>query len=310
MPKKIPVPFNQGYLPAGAVHQLYFAEHGVPDGPAWLVLHGGPGSGCKPSMLDWFDLARQRVVLLDQRGAGNSLPHGEIRDNRTPDLVGDIEALRQHLRIARWMLAGGSWGATLAVCYAGCYPQAVGGMVLRGMFLASRKETAWFFQSLQALVPVAWRALTAGWPTAQKQAVLQTLTAKLQSVSPREQDAAARRWGDYEDAIMRAMTGTGPAADAGENRIAKYRVQAHYLSNDCFISPRALFRRARRAARIPTIVLHGTHDWICPPENALRLTRFMPAADLRWIEKGTHAASDPAIGAALRQAIRDLRHAE
>src|SRR4051794_22140303 len=111
MPKQLPSPFHEGYLPTDEGHQLYFAEYGRPDARVSLILHGGPGSGCKPSMLDWFDLSQHRVILLDQRGAGRSLPAGKIDNNRTWDLVEDIERLRKHLRISRWMLIGGSWGA-------------------------------------------------------------------------------------------------------------------------------------------------------------------------------------------------------
>lgn len=262
-------------------------------------------------MLDWFDLMQHRVVLFDQRGAGRSLPSGAIENNRTWDLVQDMERLRTHLRVSRWMLVGGSWGATLALCYAGRFPGSVRALVLRNTFLAGRRETEWLFQSLRAMAPAAWDRLTLGWTASQKKCVLQTLTAMLHSVSLREQTEGARRWGEYEEAIMQAMTcGNAGTAVTGDPRwINKYQVQSHYLSNDCFISQRALFRCALRTARIPAIVLHGTHDWICPPENAMRLTRFMPRAELRWVGKGTHTPDDPLIAQALRRAIQDLQDA-
>jgi proline iminopeptidase len=310
-PPPASAPFHDGYLPVGGTHQLYFAEYGQSDAPPVVVLHGGPASGCKPSMLQNFDLAQQRVVLFDQRGAGKSLPHGEIRNNNTWKLVSDLERLRRHLGISRWMVVGGSWGGTLAICYAGSYPAAIRALVLRGVFLASTREVDWFFQALRALVPNGWDSLTCGWTIAQKRSVFQTLTTKLHSVSPQEQADAARRWGEYEEAVMRAMMG-GPSSPVGFDVgwINKYRLQAHYLANACFVSQRTLFRCARHTVGIPTIMLHGTHDWICPPENATRLIRFMSHADLRWIEKGTHTSSDPAICEALRVAIRDLQHAQ
>lgn len=308
MPAQTPRPFHEGYLPVGGKHQLYFAEYGQPDARASLVLHGGPGSGCKPSMLDWFDLAQNRVVLLDQRGAGRSIPSGETKCNQTRDLVQDLEQLRAHLNLSRWMVVGGSWGATLALCYAGQYPEVVRALILRGAFLASRREVDWFFQSLKVLVPIGWKNLTMGWTTLQKQNVLQTLIAMLHSVSQQEQQEAARRWGVYEDAVMQKMTGRYSAPpEFDPNWSNKYRVQSHYLGNDCFIRQKLLFRQAQRTAPIPTIVLHGTHDWICPPENAVRLMRFLPHAELRWIARGTHSHADPAIGQALRQAIQDLQ---
>jgi proline iminopeptidase len=309
MPTHIPLPFNEGWLPVGGGHQLYFAEYGQPAGPAAVVLHGGPGSGCRPSMLEWFDLAQQRVVLFDQRGAGRSIPHGETRRNCTQDLVEDIERLRVHLHISRWLVVGGSWGATLALCYAGRYPQALSGLILRGTFLASRREINWFFQSLRALVPDAWARLTQGWTVSQKAAVLQSLTLLLQSDTLQEQTDGATRWGAYEDAVIRAMTGSGSAAvEFDQSWVGKYRVQAHYLSQGCFVSERELFRCARRTAGIPVIVLHGTHDWVCPPENAVRVMRFMPHAELRWIEQGTHTAGDERVMEALRAAVGDMCH--
>lgn len=303
------VPTRQGHLPVGDAHQLYFAEYGQAAAPAVVVLHGGPGSGCKPFMLEWFDLTQQRVVLFDQRGAGTSLPSGETANNRTCDLVEDIEHLRRHLRIGRWLVVGGSWGATLGVCYAGRYPHALRGLILRGVFLASQRELEWFFQSMRALVPDAWARLTAGWTAARKQSVLQSLTAMLQSVTLEEQEDAARRWGEYEEAVVQAMTGVrAPLPPFMDAWVTKYRLQSHYLSEGCFTSERSLFRCARRAAQVPTILLHGTHDWICPPENATRLARFMRHAELRWIANGTHVASDPAVREALRRAIQDLQH--
>jgi proline iminopeptidase len=301
-------PFNEGHLPVGDQHHLYFAEYGQPDAPAAVVLHGGPGSCCKPSMLDWFDLSRQRVILFDQRGAGRSLPPGLLAHNTTAELVQDIERLRLQLQIGQWLVVGGSWGATLALSYAGRYPHALSGLVLRGVFLASIRETDWFFQSLRALAPHAWERLTAGWSTTQKNHVLSSLTHLLHAGTPEQQQEAAWRWACYEEGVMQAMMGLPESStgDFSSTLLAKFRLQSHYLSQGCFVSERALFRCAHKAARVPTIILHGSHDWICPPENALRLQKFMPQAELRWINKGTHVAADPAIAAALRQAIRDL----
>jgi proline iminopeptidase len=311
MPKPASAPFHDGHLPVGDGHCLYFAEYGCADAPAALVLHGGPGSGCNGGMLDWFDLSRQRVVLFDQRGAGRSTPAALLAHNRTADLLDDIERLRGHLRIARWLVVGGSWGATLGLLYAGRHPQRLSGLVLRGTFLASPREMTWFFQSLRALAPQAWAGLTAGWPPAQKTQVIQYLTSMLQNGAVAEQLDAALRWGKYEDDVMQAMTGSAAVAAPRDAWacLAKYLLQAHYLSQGCFVSEGSVLRAARRSAAVPAIAIHGTHDWICPPENALRLQRFMPHAELRWVAGGTHTPSDPAIGAALRRAIDDLRPA-
>jgi proline iminopeptidase len=239
-------------------HRLYFAEYGCRDAPAAVVLHGGPGSGCNTGMLDWFDLSRQRVVLFDQRGAGRSAPSALLAHNCTRDLILDIERLRQHLRIERWLAVGGSWGATLGILYAGCYPDRLTGLVLRGTFLASVREITWFFQSLKALVPDAWGRLTCGWAPLQKQDVLQSLTSLLHNGTPDEQRDAAARWGGYEADVMQAMTGVegSKSERSGEARLGKYLLQSHYLSQRCFVTERQLLRSARNTARVPTIMIH------------------------------------------------------
>lgn len=315
VPKVNPVPLRSGHLPVSAGHRLYFAEFGHAGGPVSVVLHGGPGSSSQLSMLDWFDLSQQRVVLFDQRGAGRSLPAGELAHNTTADLVADIERLRVFLEVDRWHVIGGSWGAVPALLYAGSYPERLRGLILRGSFLTSRREMQWFFQELQALAPQAWMQLTNGWSAARKQQVLHSLTVLLQNGTIDQQRDAAGRWGRYEDMLMQAMTGdiagTVPVALNAEvtpARFNKYRLQAHYLSQQCFTSERQLLRAARQAnvAAISTVIIHGTRDWICPPQNATRLHRFMPAAELRWIAGATHTAGDPLIAAALRQAVADL----
>ncbi len=305
-------PFDQFDLPVGDGHSLYVAQYGQPDGPAAVVLHGGPGSGTQPSVLDWFDLSVQRVVLFDQRGAGRSSPQGGLAGNDSRKLVADIERIRQHLSIDRWMVIGGSWGATLALLYAGTHAACISALVLRGSFLASPRELTWFFQSLRALVPTGWERMTDGWSETHKADVAGTLADALLHGDAAQASDAARRWSDYETAVMAAMTGQlgGAGGVPGElppRVLHKYRLQAHYLSNGCFTSEDALLRLAASLQQTPTIILHGTHDLVCPPENALRLARAMPHAQLRWIENGGHTPADPAIAEGLRTAIAALR---
>lgn len=306
-----PTAFDQQHLPAGDGHVLYVAQYGKPDAPAAVVLHGGPGSGTQPSVLEWFDLSRQRVVLFDQRGAGLSTPQGEIGANDSQHLVDDIELIRKHLKIERWMVVGGSWGATLALLYAGRHVERMTSLVLRGSFLASPREMQWFFQSLQAMVPQAWAQLTQGWSDDDKQQVLANLCAQLLRGTAEAAAEAAARWSHYENAIMQAMSGqlateTTAIAEATPRTIAKYRLQAHYLSNSCFTSEQALLDIARGLHHLPTIIVHGTHDLVCPPENAAKLQAAMSTARLRWVSRGGHTPADPGIATALRVAVKDL----
>ena len=310
-------PFDQQNLPTADGHTLFVAQYGQSDAPAAVVLHGGPGSGTQPSVLEWFDLKRQRVVLFDQRGAGRSEPQGEILNNDSAKLVADIELIRERLRINRWMVVGGSWGATLALMYAARHANRISAMILRGSFLASQRELHWFFQSLRAMVPHAWEQLTLGWNDEQKQQVLATLGRQLLHGSASEAEDAATRWGAYEDAVMQAMSGKltastdsavkAPAASA--RSIGKYRIQAHYLLNAGFTSEADLLSAAEQMAHTPTIIVHGTHDLVCPPENAALLARMMPQARLQWIARGGHTPADPLIAAALRDAVTTLRDA-
>lgn len=303
-------PFDQQNLPTGDGHTLFVAQYGQPDAPAAVVLHGGPGSGTQPSVLEWFDLARQRVVLFDQRGAGQSQPHGEIINNNSTKLVADIEMIRERLGIERWMVVGGSWGATLALLYAAQHARHIRAMVLRGSFLASQRELHWFFQSLRAMVPHAWEQLTLGWQEEQKQQVLATLGKQLLHGSEQEAEQAATRWGAYEEAIMQAMSGklalpTTPSK-ASARTVGKYRLQAHYLLNACFTRETDLLGAANALANTPTVIVHGSHDLVCPPENAARLAKLMPHARLHWVPRGGHTPADPLIAAALREAVLEL----
>lgn len=307
MPKTPILPFREGYLEVGGGHRLHYAEYGNPSSHAAVVVHGGPGSGCSDSMLEWFDLSRQRVVLFDQRGAGKSLPSGLLSLNSTGHLIEDMERLRMALAIPRWIVIGGSWGAALAIAYAGTYPEGVEALILRGTFLATKRELDWFFIALRMLAPHAWADLTSGWTARQRVSPLEYLTQLLHHGTDVEQREAAFRWGQYEQAIMHAMTGLqfpGPL-EYSAGLLTKYRIQSHYLANGCFMSERKLFRWARRTSGVKTTVIHGTHDWICPPLNAVRLMRFMPHAQMRWVVNGSHTPADPRIRAALSDAIRE-----
>lgn len=312
-----PSAFDQQMIDTGDGHRLYVAQYGKGTAPAAVVLHGGPGSGTSPSVLEWFDLSRQRVVLFDQRGAGQSLPQGELVNNDSQRLVADIELIRAHLGIEQWMVVGGSWGATLALMYAAAHADRIRGLVLRGSFLASERELRWFFQSLRAMVPHAWAELTHGWSEAQQAEVLRTLSQALLGNDAAAANDAALRWANYETALMRAMDGkldsaaTAAKTDApvSARTLGKYRLQAHYLSQHCFCTEADLLQAAAAMRDKPMMIIHGTHDLICPPENAMKLTAANPQARLVWVERGTHTPADPSIAAALQHAIAELRRA-
>jgi proline iminopeptidase len=304
--------FDQGLLDVGQGHKIHYAQYGHPQGEPALVLHGGPGSKSSLAALQWFDLTRYRVILADQRGCGLSLPRGHIQHNNTQELILDIERLRKHLHVQQWLVVGGSWGACLALLYAGEYAQHLKALLLRGTFLSSQRELDWFFQGLRLMAPSAWEELTKGWNNHQKNNVLLTLQQAILKGTDNEARVAAQRWYQYESRIVgitsadATTTSSSTVALASDEVLASYTIQAHYLAQHCFTTERAVFRSARKLNKCPVTLVHGKLDVICPPYNALRLSRFIPHVKLHWVPQGGHIGSDPHISKALHAAVREL----
>jgi len=299
-------PFAEGRLPAGTRHVLHFEQCGNPRGFPALFLHGGPGSQTRPGHRRFFDPRFYRVVLFDQRGCGQSTPPGETQENTTRHLVEDIEALRRHLEIERMMLFGGSWGSTLALAYAAAHPERVAGMVLRGIFLASRAELDWYLDGLRNFVPQAWEALSQG----DSGSLLARYHALVNRQDEREALAAALRWVGYEEAVMDLGAPERPAETTTPEPaavLARARVQLHYLAHDCFLKSGELLSGLRPLADVPALIVQGRLDMVCPPRTAVELARLLPRSELRLVERGGHSVSGPDMAEALRGAADDMR---
>ena len=298
-------------------HRIAFVVSGAPDGIPIVVLHGGPGSGSAISVLARFDLARFCVVLIDQRGAGASKPRGSLRHNRTDRLVGDIEAIRERLGFARWGVVGGSWGASLALAYAGEHPQSVSGVVLRGLFLTSQREVRDLFVGSRTRAPREWRALARAAGCDRPSALFAACARALRANAPRpRQHAVALAWRAYEDAVLASAHLGGPrgahrragAGHAAAQRLTKkYRIQAHYLTHGCWLRERGLLSFARRAARagVPLAAVHGLRDPVCSPTNLKRLARAVPNVRRTLVQAG-HLGSEPALASSLSKAIEAM----
>ncbi|RQR44901.1 alpha/beta fold hydrolase [Burkholderia sp. Bp9140] len=290
--------------------RIAWTDAGNPLGQPVVVLHGGPGSGSRPAVLRLFDLTRVRVVLVDQRGAGASTPRGGLRHNNTMRLIGDLEALRIRLGITRWAVVGGSWGAALALAYAGHHPSHVTGVVLRGLFLTSSREVRGLFVGARARAPRAWQRLTAAAGTARADRLIACCARRLQpGAGAARQRAVALAWNAYEDAILtgRPARGARPTQPAVDRLIDKYRIQAHYLQHACWLGERRLLALARQAAqaRVPLHAVHGTRDRVCPVDNVGRLARAVPAATVERVRAG-HLASDDALAHGVARALREM----
>jgi proline iminopeptidase len=293
-------PFGERQLPVGGGHALHVEECGNPQGFPAIFLHGGPGSHARPLHRRYFDPRFYRIVLFDQRGCGRSVPLGRVEENTTPQLVEDIEALRQCLGLERVLLFGGSWGATLALAYAGTHPQRVAAMVLRGVFLGTRAEVNGYL-GLGREVPQAWQALA--------QDTGSDLVGHYHRLVSLHDLAAARRWVAYEEAVMRLDSGESPTDSSlsAEMVLARAKVQLHYLVHDCFLAPDELLSGLARLAETPVLIVQGKRDRVCPPRAAVALAGRLPKAELRLIERGGHSAAAPEMAQALRRAADDLR---
>lgn len=305
-------PWRTGELAVDGGHRLYFELCGDPAGQPVLALHGGPGSGASPRLRGLYAVDGCRAVLFDQRGAGRSRPPGELHGNDTPALIADIERLREHLGIDRWLVSGGSWGASLAVAYAAQHRAAVSGLLLRSVFLTGAREVDWFFQGAARVRPQDWAALAANVAAGERGDLLAALVRRL-SGDERTAAAAAQAWADYERALAGPVTcgaASGAAsgapldADALRGLIAKYRLQAHYLTHECFLGEASLLAMARSLGGMPTVILHGRRDRVCRPRNALLLHRAIAGSSLQWIAGCGHDPFHPRMVAAWREALR------
>jgi proline iminopeptidase len=298
-------PFAVQQMAAGGGHALHVEECGNPRGFPALFLHGGPGSHTRALHRRFFDPQFYRIALFDQRGCGRSTPLGCTLENTTRHLVADIEALRRRLGFDRVMLFGGSWGSALALAYAIAHPDVVAGMVLRGIFFASRAEVDWYLHALRNFVPEAWSALTQG----ASGGLLARYHGLVSGEDGERALLAARRWVAYEQAVMDLDAGT-EATDPPEEAsdvLARARVQLHYLVHDCFLAPGELASGLGRLAEVPALIVQGRLDLVCPPRAAYELARLLPRAELRLVERGGHSAAAPEIARALRRATDDMR---
>ena len=303
-------PLRTHALPVSGGHVLHVEESGSADGIATLVLHGGPGSGCSPLLRRFFDPARYRVICVDQRGSGASLPRGETAHNRTADLLDDLRALRQQLGIDRWLVVGGSWGAALAIAHACDAPQAVSGLLLRAVFLARTDDIGWFFQGAREVLPEAWQRFAAVAPATRRGDLLAFLGDAFTRGDPHECAAFALAWWRWERAMASPVSlgrsvpePDAPTGDALAALVDRYRVQSHYLRHGCWLSQPSLLDRCARLPPVPTLLLHGLEDRVCRPEAALAVQARVPHSLLHWVAGAGHDPTHPAMAAATVAAL-------
>lgn len=275
-------PYAAFLLDVDGGHRVYVEECGNPEGLPVVYLHGGPGSGCRSFHRRFFNPAKYRIILLDQRGAGRSLPAGSIENNTTPHLIGDLEAIRARLQIDHWLIYGGSWGSTLGLLYAQAHPQRVTGLVLRGSFLARQRDLDWFIgDGVRRIYPERWAEFMAAMPNSAEEDLISALHGLLLGPDELAQRRAAKAWTQWSEQIAQ---GSGfEASDLDKQQPAamlqKARIELHYARNRYFIEEDQILRQCDCLRHLPVILIHGRRDLVCPMEAAFCLKQALPQAE-------------------------------
>ncbi|MEM1066312.1 MAG: prolyl aminopeptidase [Pseudomonadota bacterium] len=302
-------PFDQRMLPVGEGHRVYVEQCGRPDGVPVIVLHGGPGGGCSPAMRRYFDPEHYRIILFDQRGCGRSRPHSSIDDNTTWHLVRDIELIRETLGIDRWVIFGGSWGATLGLIYAQTHSDRVLHLILRGVFLMTQAELAWFYGGgAGQFWPDIWKRFAGLIPEDERDDMIVAYNRRLFCGDLAIETRYARAWASWENTLA-SISNDGPGGESpAEYARAFARLENHYFINRGFLERDGqILQNAGLLRGIPGSIVQGRYDMICPPSSAVALHEVWEGSTLRIIPRAGHALSEPGISAQLVRTTNALR---
>ncbi|MEO7252599.1 MAG: prolyl aminopeptidase [Arenimonas sp.] len=302
---------DSGMLAVDARHRIYYEQCGNPQGKPVVMLHGGPGAGCSAKMRRFHDPAHYRIILFDQRGSGRSLPHADLVDNTTWDLVADIERLREHLQIERWQVFGGSWGSTLALAYAQAHPRRVTELVLRGIFLLRRWELEWFYQEgTNRMFPEAWENYLEAIPEVERGDLISAYNRRLTSPDEATQLSAARAWSVWE-ASTSLLLPDDSFVDGHKDAhfaLSFARIESHYFVHGGFFDVEGqLLRDAHRLRGIPGVIVQGRYDVVCPSQSAWDLHKAWPDSRMVISTSAGHSAFEPENTAALVEATDSFR---
>src|SRR5882672_5476415 len=302
-------PYRSGYLEVSKLHAIHFEECGNPHGKPLVFLHGGPGGGIEPFYHRYFDPKKWRIVLHDQRGCGKSTPFSELRENTTWNLVADIEKLREHLGIDRWVVFGGSWGSTLSLAYAETHADRCKALVLRGIFLCRKSEIDWFLHGMRAFAPEIWREFTDYLPAAERGDLLSNYYKRLTDPDPKVHMPAARKWSVYEGTCCTLLPSPETVESFAQDTVALgiARMEAHYFINDIFLPEDSLLKNVGKIRHIPAVIVQGRYDLVCPIETADELHRAWPEAEYLVVPDAGHSAMEPGIRSALIEATDKFR---
>lgn len=303
--------FKTEFLKVSEIHTLYVEQCGNPKGRPILFLHGGPGGGISADYRRFFDPSHYRIILFDQRGSGKSTPAAELKENTTWDLVHDIEKIRAHLDISEWLVFGGSWGSTLALAYAETHPENVKALILRGIFLCRPSEIKWFYQfGASEIFPDIWESYENHIPPEERTDFVKAYYNRLTHSDANIRLAAAKIWSKWEAATSRLIINTKSIDEFDDPTFALQfaRIECHYFMNNAFFnSNNYLIENISKIKHIPTSIVQGRYDVVCPVRSAWDLHRAFPEAELHLISSSGHAASEPATRSKLIEITNKFR---
>ncbi len=297
------------YLKVDDEHEIYVEECGNEAGIPVVFLHGGPGAGCESYHRQLFDPEKYRIILFDQRGCGRSHPHASLHNNTTQDLIADMEKIRKELDIAQWVVAGGSWGSTLALVYAETFPQRVLGLIVRGIFLASKAEIEWFYQGgASKFFPDYWEDFIQPIPEDERGDLVQAYHRRLNGDNEIARMRAAKAWSLWEARTATLLPSSSIMKHFSDphNALSIARIETHYFMHDCFLEENQLLDNASRLKNIPGYIIHGRYDMICPIQQAFSLHKAWELSGLYIVQGAGHSASEAGITTALVKAGNDM----
>ncbi len=301
--------FSESVLKSSSGHSVYYEQAGNVSGIPVLFLHGGPGSGCSENHRRYFNPEKYRIILFDQRGCNRSTPNGFIKNNSTQDILNDIESIREELNIDKWLLFGGSWGATLALLYAEHYPQHVLGIILRGTFLARQCDFDWFAKSgVNKIFPDYWEEFMSYFDAEEKKHPIKTLHEKIFSDDTQVQLKAAKMWALWAGRVVTSnITNDYVLEIEDENKlISEAKIEMHYAKNKYFISENQILENISKVASVPITIIHGRKDLTCLPESSWSVHRALPDSKLVMVSEAGHLASELSMVNALISATDEM----
>jgi len=304
-------PYHATWIERPHGHKIYVELSGNPHGKPIIFLHGGPGGGTNPKQRQFFDPKHYQIILFDQRGCGQSKPLGETNGNTTQDLLSDMEAIRKHFDIKRWIIFGGSWGSALALAYATQYPETIKALILRGIFLSRKTELDWFLDEVKAFFPEAHQTLLDFLPDDKRDDLVKNYSELVFSNDLKISGPASIAWNRFESGLLKLL----PQAEGNkiltdediQNEIARARVQLHYIKDQCFIDGKKILEEANQLKDIPTTIIQGRYDMVCPPITAYELYQCMPHANFIMVPDAGHSASELSMTSELVKATNHYR---